>query len=88
MALDKRTGVEQWRALDDPASYSAPIIIRQAGRRVLVCWTGDNVVGLDPASGEVFWKYPFPPARDGHQRPHARRLAAIGSSSRVSTTAR
>jgi outer membrane protein assembly factor BamB len=35
------------------------VIIEQAGRRVLACWTGENVVGLDPASGEVFWKYPF-----------------------------
>ena len=73
MAFDKKTGVEKWRALDDQASYSAPIIIRQAGRRVLVCWTGDNVAGLDPASGKVYWKYPFPPIADGHQRPHAGR---------------
>ena len=47
MAFDKRTGQERWRALDDNASYSAPIIIEQAGRRVMVCWTGDNVVGLE-----------------------------------------
>ena len=63
VALDKKTGVERWRALDDQASYSAPIIIQQAGRRVLVCWTGNNVLGLNPASGAVYWKYPFPPAR-------------------------
>lgn len=59
VALDKRTGQERWRALDDPASYSAPIVIEQARRRVLVCWTGDHVAGLDPATGEVFWKHPF-----------------------------
>lgn len=63
VALDKKSGVERWRALNDRASYSAPIIIQHAGRRVLVCWTGDNVVGLDPASGEVYWKYPFEPRR-------------------------
>ena len=63
VALDKKTGAERWRALDDRASYSAPIIINQAGRRVLVAWTGDNVVGLDPASGEVHWKHPFKPAK-------------------------
>ena len=59
LAFDKKTGAERWRALDDQASYSFPIIIQQAGRRVLVCWTGDNVVGLNPASGEVRWKYPY-----------------------------
>ena len=63
VAFDKRSGQEQWRALDDNASYSAPIIIEQAGRRVLVCWTGDNVVGLDPVSGDVRWKHPFKPAK-------------------------
>jgi outer membrane protein assembly factor BamB len=63
VALDAKTGAEQWRALDDRPSYSAPIMITQAGRRVLVCWTGESVAGLDPASGKVLWKYPFPPTR-------------------------
>jgi len=63
VALDKKTGAEVWRALDDRASYSAPIIIEQARRRVLVCWTGDHVAGLDPASGEIYWKHPFLPKR-------------------------
>ena len=61
VALDKKTGKQQWRALDDNASYSAPIIVEQAGRPVLVCWTGDNVVGVAPASGKVYWKYPIKP---------------------------
>ncbi len=63
VALDKKTGRRRWQALDDKASYSPPIIIEQAGRRVLVCWTGDNVVGLDPGSGKVHWKYPFKPKK-------------------------
>ena len=57
--MDTKTGSEKWRALDDDASYSAPIVIEQAGRRVLICWTGQNVVGLDPASGKLFWRHPF-----------------------------
>ena len=73
VAFDKRTGRQRWRALDDRASYSAPIIIEQAGKRVLVCWTGDNVVGLDPPTGKVYWKYPFDASRmviiDRHARP-------------------
>ena len=63
VALDAATGKEKWRALEDRASYSAPIIISQAGRRVLVCWTGDNLVGLDPASGRPYWKHPIRPAK-------------------------
>jgi len=63
VALDAKTGTERWRALDDRASYSAPIMIDQAGRRVLVCWTGDRVAGLDPTSGKTLWQVPFPPKR-------------------------
>ena len=38
-------------------------MIEQAGVRVLVCWTGDNVVGLNPQTGELYWQHPFPPSR-------------------------
>jgi len=40
VAFDKVTGKEKWRALDDAAGYTSPIIIEQAGKRVLVYWTG------------------------------------------------
>ncbi|MHC4227730.1 MAG: PQQ-binding-like beta-propeller repeat protein [Planctomycetota bacterium] len=63
VAFDKVTGKEKWRALDDRASYSAPIIIKQAGKRVLVCWTGDSVAGLDPATGKLHWQHPFKPSK-------------------------
>ncbi len=63
VAWDKRSGKERWRALDDSASYSAPIIIEQMGRRVLVCWTGAHIAGLDPETGEVWWKLETPPEK-------------------------
>ena len=63
VALDKKTGDEQWRALRDRAQYSAPIIVQQAGVPVVVCWTGDSVAGLDPATGKVYWRHPFAPTK-------------------------
>lgn len=63
VALDRKDGHEVWRALDDQASYSAPILVKQADRWVIVCWTGDSVAGVDPQSGDVFWRYPFPPQK-------------------------
>ena len=63
VAFDKGTGQEKWRALDDPASYSAPIIIEQAGKRVLVCWTAERLVGLAPLSGKLYWQHPYLPER-------------------------
>ena len=63
VGLDRGTGQEVWRALEDPASYSAPVMIEQAGERVLVCWTANRVVGLNPATGEVHWQYSTPQAK-------------------------
>jgi len=65
VAFDKVGGKEKWRALNDAASYSAPIVIEQAGKRVLVCWTGERVVGLDALTGKLYWQYAFAPARIG-----------------------
>lgn len=63
VALDKLTGKERWRALPDRASYAAPVVIQQAGKDVLVCWTGDHVAGLNPLTGEVYWQHEFTPTR-------------------------
>ncbi len=61
VAFDKRSGEEAWKCLDDRAQYSSPILVQQAGRDVLVIWTGDSVAGLDPQNGQVLWRYSFPP---------------------------
>jgi outer membrane protein assembly factor BamB len=63
VGLDKRTGAEKWRALDDRAQYSAPILVEQAGRQVVVVWTGDSVAGLAPESGQVYWRFEFTPVK-------------------------
>ena len=63
VAFDKTDGKEQWRALNDPASYSAPIVISQAGKCVLVCWTAERIVGLAPETGELYWQHEFTPGR-------------------------
>jgi outer membrane protein assembly factor BamB len=60
VAFDRRTGQERWRALPDAPSYVAPIVIDQAGRRVLVGWTAERVVGLDPEAGTLLWEFAFP----------------------------
>jgi len=59
VAFDKHTGEEQWRALEDEASYSPPIVVEREGNRTMICWTGDNLAGLDPATGAVYWKIPY-----------------------------
>ena len=62
-ALDRKTGETEWTALDDRAGYSAPVLTRQGDHDVVAVWTGDSVSGLAPASGEVYWRVPFPSRR-------------------------
>jgi outer membrane protein assembly factor BamB len=59
IAFDKVTGKQRWKALDDPAGYSAPITIDHGGKRVIVCWTGTRIAGLDPADGKLLWEHPY-----------------------------
>jgi outer membrane protein assembly factor BamB len=61
VAFDRRSGALKWRSLPDKASYAAPIVIDQAGKRVLIGYTASHVVGLDPGTGAAYWTHPFPP---------------------------
>jgi len=60
LALDRRSGEERWRALSDGATYSAPRVIDQGGRRVVVAWTALRIVGVDVADGGLLWEHPSP----------------------------
>jgi outer membrane protein assembly factor BamB len=60
VAFDRSTGEEKWKSLADKASYSSPIVIEQAGKRVMVLWTADRIVGLDPSNGKLHWEYSLP----------------------------
>jgi outer membrane protein assembly factor BamB len=59
IALNKDSGEEIWRNLDDGASYSAPVIFEKNGKRVLVVWTEEHLAGMEPENGDVYWKYPW-----------------------------
>ena len=63
VAFEKSTGKEIWRALAERAGYSSPIIIQQANKDVLVCWTGESLSGLDPLSGKVYWSQKMSPTK-------------------------
>jgi outer membrane protein assembly factor BamB len=56
VAVDAATGKERWRALKDRAQYATPVLIEQGGKPVVVVWTGDAVVGLDPLTGASYWR--------------------------------
>jgi outer membrane protein assembly factor BamB len=56
VALNKDTGAEAWRSLDDMFSYSSPIVISAGGQRQLIVWTQEAVTSLNPATGRVWWR--------------------------------
>jgi outer membrane protein assembly factor BamB len=56
MALDKASGKEVWKALDEPVSNSSPIIITAGGKKQLIVWTEESVTSLDPANGRTYWR--------------------------------
>jgi len=53
VAFDLATGRERWRAADQLASYSAPILARIGERDRILAWTRDALLVVDPASGAV-----------------------------------
>ena len=63
VALDVKTGRERWRALDGQPSYSSPRLVRLGGREVVLAWTGFWIAALEPATGKVWWKEPYKPAK-------------------------
>ena len=40
--FDTESGKERWTALNERACYASPLLIEQAGKQVVVVWTGDS----------------------------------------------
>src|SRR5690606_38902935 len=56
-ALD--TGKTVWQATDEAASYSSPTLTTLDGQQLVIFVTRLNCVALDPASGQVRFRFPF-----------------------------
>ena len=59
VAYRRSDGKGVWRSLDDPASYSSPIIVSRGDQRQLICVTQQGVVSLDPQAGKLRWRSPM-----------------------------
>ena len=53
VAFDKKTGQEAWKATDDATSYASPVAATVDGARVVIFFTREGLVMLDPVKGEV-----------------------------------
>lgn len=59
MAFDRISGREAWRAGEDPAGYSTPIIIQAPSGMQVVCWTPEHVLGITAREGQLVWSIPY-----------------------------
>jgi outer membrane protein assembly factor BamB len=58
VAYNKLTGAPVWKALDDEASYTSPMLVTLAGRRQILVVTMSRAVGL-AENGALLWEYPW-----------------------------
>ena len=58
-AYEITTGKLAWTSGDDPAGYSSPSLLTVGGKGQLVVYSGGSVLGMQPDSGEILWRYPY-----------------------------
>ena len=61
VAFDKDTGKILWKATEDEASYSSPVAASIEGREYAFFLTRAHLVATEPASGKIFFEFPFRP---------------------------
>jgi outer membrane protein assembly factor BamB len=59
VAYRKANGDPVWKALDDEASYTSPMLATLGGVRQLLVVTATRVAGLVPENGTLLWDYPW-----------------------------
>jgi len=59
VAFDAADGKVVWKSLDDPASYSSPILLRDGDVKQLIVLTGKGLASLDPSGGQLYWQFPL-----------------------------
>jgi outer membrane protein assembly factor BamB len=57
-AFDAKDGRIVWKGLDYPTTFSTPKIMRLSGQDQAVVCTADGVIGVDPNTGKLLWRYP------------------------------
>ena len=58
MAFRQKDGSVAWKNHDFQGGFSSPILMKVDGQEQLVIFMADDIVGLDPNNGNLFWKYP------------------------------
>ena len=57
VAFDLATGAEVWRATNQLASYSVPVLATIGGRPLILAWMRDDLVAVEPATGKLLDRF-------------------------------
>lgn len=60
LGLDKKTGAVVWKGQNDKAAHATPVAATLLGVRQVIFFTQPGLVAVNPQTGAVFWRYPFP----------------------------
>ncbi|MEK6798563.1 MAG: PQQ-binding-like beta-propeller repeat protein [Planctomycetota bacterium] len=58
MAFDLLSGSPVWKSLDLEMSYASPILIKFKGQEQLVLFTANELAGVNPNDGSLYWTHP------------------------------
>lgn len=59
VALDRWTGKDIWRSLNDEAGYCTPVVHRIHDHDELICWTPSHIRCLEAQTGQLLWSHPY-----------------------------
>jgi len=61
VALDKATGTLLWasESIQDQSAYVSPLLLERGGYKLIVTVTGNYVICVNAADGEIFWKLEY-----------------------------
>lgn len=59
IALSKKDGTLVWKteSLGGAKSYASPTLIHHNGQPIILVQTFNNLIGVNPANGEIYWSY-------------------------------
>jgi outer membrane protein assembly factor BamB len=60
VAYDRGSGGRVWTGGDEQISYASPILVKHAGRDMVLIVNESSVVAYDPADGRKLWSFPWP----------------------------
>jgi len=57
LGFDAKSGKKRWALADDRIGYQSPAVVTLGGREQVVAVTNRQMMGVDPASGDLIWSH-------------------------------